>query len=94
MMACKLKSRTSIVLLSSTFLFCTANLISYYLMPAYSTIDDGFVYFGWPFSIYAEGGFTGTRGIIWTGLIGNIVLPICVYRILMNVLDHKFHKSN
>ena len=94
MMNCKLRSRTSIVVLFVAFVFCTANIISYYLMPAYSTMDDGFVYFGWPFSIYAEGGFAGTRGIMWTGLIGNVALALCVSRILIKVLDHKFNKSN
>ena len=89
----KLRSRTLIVVFAATLLFCTANLISYYLMPAHSTMDDGFVYFGWPFTIYWEGGIAGTRAISWTGVIGNVVLAICVSRILIKVLDHKFHKT-
>ncbi len=60
------------IMLFIAILFCAANLVSYYRMPAYSTIDDGFVYFGWPFSIYAYGGFWSHAVFIWTGLIGNV----------------------
>jgi hypothetical protein len=74
------------VALSIACAFFTGNLCSYYLMPQYSMIDDGFVYFGWPFDIYAEGGFAGTRVIIWTGVIGNVVLALCAARIAIGIL--------
>jgi hypothetical protein len=41
-----------------TLLFCVANLLSYLQMPQYSTLDDGYVVFGWPFAVYGSGGFT------------------------------------
>ena len=66
--------------------FCAANIYSYFTMPQFSTIDDGFIYFGWPFAIYAEGGFAGTRGLIWTGIIGNVVLALCFTRIAKKFL--------
>jgi hypothetical protein len=79
-------TRKSILAVCVALLFCMANVISYYLMPECSTMDDGFVYFGWPFDMYAEGGFAGTRAIIWTGLIGNIVLALCAIRLATRFL--------
>ena len=67
--------------------FCAANLYSYYRMPEYSTMDDGFVSFGWPFSIYAFGGFWTHPVIIWTGLIGNVFVALSVSRILRRVFE-------
>ena len=64
--------------------FCAANIYSYF-MPDYPTIDDGFMYIGLPFPIYLEGGFAGTSAIIWTGLIGNVVLALCVARIATKI---------
>ena len=52
-------------------LFIVANIYSYIRMPASSTIDDGFVYFGWPFNIYAYGGYYGHPVYIWAGLLAN-----------------------
>jgi hypothetical protein len=86
-----MRSRRLTIGLFSALLFCAANLYSYYKMPAYSTIDDGFVSFGWPFRIYVEGGFVGQRVIIWTGLIGNVVLAICVAEIPV-IISRKFLK--
>jgi hypothetical protein len=67
--------------------FCAANLYSYYRMPEYSTMDDGFVSFGWPFSIYAFGGFWTHTVIIWTGLIGNVFVALSASRILRRVFE-------
>lgn len=81
-----MKTRKSIIVFCVVVLFGTANIISYYLMPEYPAMDDGFVHFGWPFSLYAEGGFAGMRGILWTGLIGNVVVALCVIRIATRFL--------
>ena len=43
-------------------------------MPASSTIDDGFVYFGWPFNIYAYGGYYGHPVYLWTGGLANLLI--------------------
>jgi hypothetical protein len=56
-------------------------------MPEYSTMDDGFVYFGWPFSVYAYGGYFGGAVIIWTGLIGNIFVALGAGRILGSIIE-------
>jgi len=67
--------------------FCAANLYSYYQMPEYSTIDDGFVYFGWPFSIYAIGGYVGLPVTIWTGIVGNIFVALSASRFLQRSVE-------
>ena len=59
-------------------LFIVANIYSYIRMPASSTIDDGFVYFGWPFNIYAYGGYYGHPVYIWTDLLANVVIAAIV----------------
>lgn len=81
----KLKSWTCIFALAAV-IFCAVNLISY-LNPEYYPrgVSDGFTFFGWPFRIYKEGGLAGTRVIIWTGVIGNAVLAVCVSRILVKL---------
>ena len=58
-------------------LFFAANLYSYYRMPAESTIDDGFVYFGLPFNVYAYGGFWTHSVIFWPGLIADVLVALC-----------------
>jgi len=67
-------------------LFCVANLLSYLQMPEYSTLDDGYVAFGWPFSVYGSGGFVGSTFIIWTGIIGNFAVALCVARVLSRIV--------
>ena len=68
-------------------LFCAANLYSYFRMPESSTMDDGFVYFGWPFSVYAYGGFWSHPVTIWTGIIGNVFVALCAHRVVRRVLE-------
>jgi hypothetical protein len=82
-----MKSRTLTINVFIALLFCVANLFSYFLMPESSTIDDGFVVFGWPFSVYAYGGFFTHTVIIWTGLIGNVFVALCAGRILKRIVD-------
>lgn len=82
-------SRKAVIACAVAAIFYAANLRSYYLRPEYPTLADGFVYFGWPFYIYAEGGFAGTRGIIWTGLIGNVAVGLCVHRVAMRLVTTK-----
>jgi len=67
-------------------LFCVANLLSYLQMPEYSTLDDGYVAFGWPFSVYGSGGFVGSTFILWTGIIGNFAVALCVARVLSRIV--------
>jgi hypothetical protein len=64
------------------FIFLSANFVSYLRMPEYSSMDDGFVYFGWPFRIYAYGGYFGHPVNIWTGLIGNAFLALASIRVI------------
>ena len=80
-----MRFRKQTITFAVVFVFCVANIYSY-LMPDYPTMDDGFMYIGWPFGIYAEGGFAGTTMVIWTGLIGNVVLALCVARIATKIL--------
>jgi hypothetical protein len=68
--------------------FCAANILSYYLMPEESSMDDGSVYFGWPFSVYAYGGFWTHAVIIWTGIVGNIFVALCAHRVIRRLLQH------
>ena len=68
----------AIGLLGSAAFFIAANIYSYLRMPASSTIDDGFVYFGWPFNVYAYGGYYGHPVYIWTGMLANIAIATIV----------------
>lgn len=70
----RLRTITPAVLL----VFCAVNIYSYLIMPEYSTIIDGFVYFGWPFHMYENGGFVTIRKFIWTGLFNNVVVALYV----------------
>ena len=81
-----MRSRRLIISLVVTLLFSLANLCSYLRMPESSSMDDGFVYFGWPFSVYAYGGFWTHAVIIWTGIIGNVVVALCFHRIVQRVI--------
>lgn len=78
-------SRNAIVGLLVALIFFAANVYSYLRMPSYSTIDDGFVYFGWPFSIYMSGGFATISVIVWTGVVGNVFIALCVYRVIQRL---------
>src|SRR6185436_7618064 len=66
--------------------FCVANLLSYLQMPQYSTLDDGWVVFGWPFSVYGSGGFATTTFVNWTGIIGNLAVALCGVRVLSRIV--------
>ena len=66
--------------------FCVANLFSYLRMPGESSMDDGFVTFGWPFDVYGYGGFWTHLVIFWTGIIANVFLAFCCYRIARRLL--------
>ena len=66
--------------------FCAANVLSYLRMPAESSMDDGFVSFGWPFDVYAYGGYWTHTVIFWTGIIGNIFVAFVCYRIARRLL--------
>ena len=81
-----MKFRKSAIPLSVALVFGLANLISYLFMPESSTLDDGFVYFGWPFEVYARGGLAGVEVISWTGLIGNVAVALCVVRVARKFL--------
>jgi len=81
-------SRKFVIGFLVAILFCAANLLSYYQMPEYSTMDDGFVSFGWPFSVYAYGGFWTHSVIIWTGLVGNVFVALCAHRVIRRVLQN------
>ncbi len=76
--------------LSITFviavLFCLANIYTYLRMPEYSTLDDGFVSFGWPFDVYRDGGFAHIATVVWTGVIGNVFVTLCAARIVRSLV--------
>jgi len=81
-----MKSRKLLMLLVAT-VFCAANLISYLRMSAVlSSIADAFATFGWPFDVYGYGGFWTHHVIIWTGIIANVFLAFCCYRIARRLL--------
>ena len=84
----RMRSRKFMVGFLVVLLFCAANLYSYYRMPEYSSMDDGFVYFGWPFSVYAYGGFWGHPVTIWTGIIGNVFVALCAHRVIRRVFEN------
>ena len=74
-----MRSRTFILgFFATVLLFCAANIYSYSRMPAESTMDDGFVDFGLPFKVYAYGGFWTHSVILWGGLIGNVLIAMCI----------------
>lgn len=83
-----MKLRRSAIPLFVALVFGAANVIGYLLIPEWSTMDDGFVYFGWPFHIYARGGFAGVEVILWTGVIGNVVVALCVMRLARKFLPN------
>jgi hypothetical protein len=70
----RLRTLTPAILL----LLSAINLYSYLIMPKYPAIADSFACFGWPFHMYAEGGFVGTRKFIWTGLFANVIVALYV----------------
>ena len=77
----RMMSRRSVIFTKGFFLglllFLAANLYSYYRMPVSSTMDDGFVSFGFPFELYAYGGFFTHSVILWAGLIADISIAVC-----------------
>ena len=77
-----MRFRKQTVYLVVAIFFGAANLISYYLMPEESTLSDGFVEFGWPFSMYAYGGFWTHSVYLWTGLVGNVFVALATSRVL------------
>lgn len=50
-------------------------------------MDDGFVYFGWPFSVYFYGGFATVSTVVWTGVVGNVFVALCTSRVATAVVD-------
>ena len=71
-----MRFRIPTITLAVVLVFCAANFYSYFSL--YTPIFDGMRYFGWPLNMYAEGGFTGTKEVIWSGLLGNVVVALCV----------------
>jgi len=89
-----MRSRKFMVGFLVVLLFCAANLYSYYRMPENSSIDDGFVYFGWPFSVYAYGGFWGHPVTIWTGIIGNVFVALCAHRVIRRAFENVMRRRS
>jgi hypothetical protein len=89
-----MKSRNLRIGLLVAILFCAANFFSYYRMPEYSTMDDGFVYFGWPFHVYAYGGFWSHPVIIWTGIVGNVFVGLSAHRVVRRVFQELATRGN
>ena len=81
-----MRSKRLIISLAVVLLFSVANLYSYLRMPEESSMDDGFVEFGWPFSVYAYGGFWTHSVIILTGIVGNVFVALCAHRIVQRVI--------
>jgi hypothetical protein len=64
--------------------FLAANIPSYrhrdeqLLLPGGGQINDGFVHFGFPFSICVSGGLGGLHRALWTGLFADLALALLV----------------
>ena len=52
------------------------NIFSYYSMVSGSVMNDANIEFGFPFKLYASGGFSG-NSIVWHGLIADLLVAIC-----------------
>jgi hypothetical protein len=54
-------------------LMSVTNYYSYIRMGR-SMCDDCYFQFGFPFSVWIEGGYVGIRRILWSGLVANVSL--------------------
>jgi hypothetical protein len=63
--------------LIALLLFVATNIYSYFMMPGASGLDDGFVTFGFPLSLYAYGGYWTHSVILWQGLLADMFLAGC-----------------
>ncbi|HMH45953.1 MAG TPA: hypothetical protein VK557_20865 [Pyrinomonadaceae bacterium] len=77
----------------SVTLFTAANIYTYARMRAFSSIDDGFAYFGWPFNIYAYGGYFGHPVYVWTGMLANLVIVVIVGLVIALLLARLTRRS-
>jgi hypothetical protein len=62
-------------------IFVSANVISYRQMVRGTVLTDAPTAYGFPFRFYASSGFGG-EWILWSGLIADILIAICVSAIL------------
>jgi hypothetical protein len=72
-------------------LLFAANYYSYTQMQN-SFCDDCFISFGFPFEVWIEGGFVTIRRIVWSGVVANTAITVCVSFILGWVVE-KISKS-
>ena len=62
-------------------IFVSANILSYRQMLRGTVLTDVPVAFGFPFKFHASSGFGG-EWILWSGLIADILIAVCVSAIL------------
>ncbi len=70
----------SIGFIGGLLLFVAANLYRYYRMNTEPVLIDAAISFGIPFKFYVSSGFGG--GILWSHLIADVVIALCVSTIL------------
>ena len=71
-----MRFRIPTITLAIVLAFCAVNICSYLTM--HRPFADAMAYFGWPFNMYGEGGFTGAKRVFWDGLFGNVVVALFV----------------
>ena|SRR5215468_8733493 len=54
---------------------------------------DCFGHYGFPFAYYNEGGFAGGAGVIWTGLIGDVVAVVVGALLITKAWDLLSHRA-
>ena len=62
-------------------IFVSANVMSYRQMLRGRDLTDVPISFGFPFKLYASSGFGG-EWIVWSGLIADVLIAVCVSTIL------------
>ena len=73
-------------------IFVSANVISYRQMLRGTVLTDAPTAYGFPFKFHASSGFGG-EWILWSGLIADILIAVCVGAILGLIAGLVFKKS-
>ncbi|HEV8587894.1 MAG TPA: hypothetical protein VGQ72_03405 [Pyrinomonadaceae bacterium] len=66
-----------IALVAAFLILIAANYYSYVRMGR-GFCDDCFLYFGWPFPVWGEGGFVTVTRVLWAGVVANISIAIWI----------------
>ena len=71
-------------------IFVSANVISYRQMLRGTVLTDAPRAYGFPFKFHASSGFGG-EWILWSGLITDILIAVCVSAILGTLSEKMFN---